>query len=293
MPPPSHRGRWDPVRWNARAALATRRQDQILAAAVCHHCLRLAGHGDRAALFRRTDAFHGASVLLHGQPRSLDCDVQPYIARRATRTRTVGSPISWRGGLTRRLGFRSPSGITSASRKRSCGPIGPKTSCNTCRGRSIFRRTSTFRGQSASRSSRRRCSTILLCCKSTQNISLGCCHCRSSSASAYWAEIGRSGPPPGPISSGSGVQLSRKPRPISMWPVIGISPQPKRPDLIQRPRLDGRHQARPQQEWRLLAARYGAPAGEPGRRRKTVAQHRLAGRHTGPHRVWPRPGAGR
>ena len=34
-----------------------------------------------------------------------------------------------------------------------------------------------------------------------------------------------------------------------------------------------------------------APAGEPGRRRKT--QHRLAGRRTGPHRVWPRPGAGR
>ena len=91
MPPPSHRGRWDPVRWNARAALATRRQDQILAAAVCHHCLRLAGHGDRAALFRRTDAFHGASVLLHGQPRSLDCHVQPYI--RATCNPDSDSPI--------------------------------------------------------------------------------------------------------------------------------------------------------------------------------------------------------
>jgi hypothetical protein len=40
--------------------------------------------------------------------------------------------------------------------------------------------------------------TTPLCCKSTRNISLGCCHCRSSSASGYWAEIGRSGRPPGP-----------------------------------------------------------------------------------------------
>jgi hypothetical protein len=34
--------------------------------------------------------------------------------------------------------------------------------------------------------------------------------------------------------------------------------------------LDGRHQGRPRREWRLLAARYVAPAGEPGRRRKTA-----------------------
>jgi hypothetical protein len=53
-------------------------------------------------------------------------------ARRAIRTRTVGLPTSWRGGLTRRTGFRSPSvpafcAISSASRKRSFGPIGPMT----------------------------------------------------------------------------------------------------------------------------------------------------------------------
>ena len=53
-------------------------------------------------------------------------------ARRATPTRTAGSPTSWRGGSTRRPGFRSPSvpafcAISSASRKRSFGPIGPMT----------------------------------------------------------------------------------------------------------------------------------------------------------------------
>jgi hypothetical protein len=34
--------------------------------------------------------------------------------------------------------------------------------------------------------------------------------------------------------------------------------------------LDRRHRGRPRREWRLLAARYVAPAGEPGRRRKTA-----------------------
>ena len=59
------------------------------------------------------------------------CGVRPLSVRRATRTPTVGSPSSWHGGLTRRPGSRSPSGpafcaITSASRARSFGPIGPK-----------------------------------------------------------------------------------------------------------------------------------------------------------------------
>jgi hypothetical protein len=50
----------------------------------------------------------------------------------ATRTPTVGSPTSWRGGSTRRPGCRSPSGpalcaTTSASRTRSSGPIGPRS----------------------------------------------------------------------------------------------------------------------------------------------------------------------
>jgi hypothetical protein len=36
----------------------------------------------------------------------------------------------------------------------TCGPIGPKTYCNTCHGRRIFRPASTCRSQLASRSSR-------------------------------------------------------------------------------------------------------------------------------------------
>ena len=89
MPPPSHRGRWDPVRWNARATLATRRQDQILAAAVCHHCLRLAGHGDRAALFRRTDAFTAHQFFYMVSRDGSTATSSLTSVRRATRTRTA------------------------------------------------------------------------------------------------------------------------------------------------------------------------------------------------------------
>jgi hypothetical protein len=61
------------------------------------------------------------------------CGVRPYI--RATcnpDAATVGSPTSWRGGSTRQAGCRSPSApgfcaITSASRKRSSGPINPRS----------------------------------------------------------------------------------------------------------------------------------------------------------------------
>ena len=84
-------------------------------------------------LFRRADAFHGASVLLHGQPQPLDLrraalhprDLQPG-------RRQLGRRLP---GLVDRPGeraCRSPSGpaccaITSASRRRSSGPIGPKS----------------------------------------------------------------------------------------------------------------------------------------------------------------------
>jgi predicted phage terminase large subunit-like protein len=43
-------------------------------------------------------------------------------------------------------------------RARSSGPIGPKTCCNTCRGRKTRRSASSFRGRSASPSSRPGCS---------------------------------------------------------------------------------------------------------------------------------------
>jgi hypothetical protein len=77
-----------------------------------------------------------------------------------TRTPTVGSPTSWHGGP----GCRSPSGpalcaITSGSRTRSSGPIGPKTWRNTCPGWRICPRASSGRGRSASPSFRRRCLT--------------------------------------------------------------------------------------------------------------------------------------
>jgi hypothetical protein len=59
------------------------------------------------------------------------CGVRPYIARPATRTPTLGSPIFFLGGSTRRADIRSPSGpgccaISSGLPKKSCGPIDPK-----------------------------------------------------------------------------------------------------------------------------------------------------------------------
>ena len=118
---------------SARVALAPRRQDQVFASAVRHHGLRLAGRSDHVDLFRRADAFHGASVLLHGQPQPLDLrrqalhprDLQPG-------RRQLGRRLP---GVVDRPGervARSPSGpafcaITSASRKRSSGPIGRKS----------------------------------------------------------------------------------------------------------------------------------------------------------------------
>ena len=57
--------------------------------------------------------------------------------------------------------------------------------------------------------------------------------------------------------------------------------------------LDGRHQARPREERRLLAIGHGAPARKPGRPREIAARYRRAGRQTGPHRVWPGSGVGR
>src|ERR1700732_2364950 len=66
-----------------------------------------------------------------------------------------------------------------------------------------------------------------------------------------------------------------------------------RKDRAQRSRLDGGDQARPRQVGRLLPARSGARAGQPGRCRAIAAQHRRAGRQSGPHRVRPGSGAGR
>src|SRR6201984_1557250 len=77
-----------------------RRQDQVLASAVRQHGLCLARRADRADLFRRVDAFHRASVLLHGQPQPLDLRRAPP----ATPMPTAGSPTSWGGGSTRRTG---------------------------------------------------------------------------------------------------------------------------------------------------------------------------------------------
>ena len=69
------------------------------------------------------------------------------------------------------------------------------------------------------------------------------------------AATGRSGPPPGCISSGSGVPLSTGLRRISTSSAIGISPPPK--NRVQRSGLDGRRQARPRSERWLLAVGYG------------------------------------
>jgi len=60
------------------------------------------------------------------------CGVRPYIRATCNPDADSWLPTSWRGGLTRRAGFRSPSvpafcAISSASRKRSFGPIGPMT----------------------------------------------------------------------------------------------------------------------------------------------------------------------
>ena len=89
MPPPSHRGRWDPAGWNARAALATRRQDRIFAAAVCHHCLRLTGTEiaplcfDELTHFTAHQFFYMVSLDRSTATSSLTS------VRRATRTRTA------------------------------------------------------------------------------------------------------------------------------------------------------------------------------------------------------------
>ena len=85
------------------------------------------------------------------------------------------------------------------------------------------------RGRSASRLSPRPCSTTRSCCGPIPNTTLGCCHCRRSSASGCSAAIGRSGRPPGSISSTNGAPSSKRSRPTSMSCAIGISPPPKRP----------------------------------------------------------------
>ena len=64
------------------------------------------------------------------------CGLRPIFAPPATPTPTAGSLTSWRGGSTRRAGWQSPSApvccvITSASRRRPSGLIGPKSWCNT------------------------------------------------------------------------------------------------------------------------------------------------------------------
>jgi hypothetical protein len=59
------------------------------------------------------------------------CGVKPYIRATCNPDADSWVPISWRGGSTRRAGWRSPSGpvccaITSGSRRRRSGPTGPK-----------------------------------------------------------------------------------------------------------------------------------------------------------------------
>ena len=132
-----------------------------------------------------------------------------------------GLPIPERAGVAALLHPRRGEDRLGRSARRVDAI--PATSRRTCR------RASSRRGRSASPSSRRRCSTTRSCCGSTPNISLGCCRCRRSSASGCWAAIGRSGRPPGSISSGSGAPSSTRSRPISTSCAIGISPPPKRP----------------------------------------------------------------
>src|SRR6516165_5312064 len=89
MPPPSHRGPWDPVRWNARATLATRRQDQILAAAVCHHCLRLAGTEIALLCFDELTHFTAHQFFYMVRRDGATATSSLTSVRRATRTRTA------------------------------------------------------------------------------------------------------------------------------------------------------------------------------------------------------------
>jgi hypothetical protein len=211
-----------------------RRQDQVLAPAVLTP-LSTTGRARRsAALFRRTDAFHGASVLLHGQPQPLDCDVQPYI--RATCNPDAdswvadflvwwidpetGLPIPERVGVLRDY-VRVAEKIVWADRPEDLMQYLPRPEdlppdVNLPRPISVTFIPATVFDNPA-----------LL--QVNPKYFAWLCHCRSSSASGYWAEIGRSGRPPGPISSGSGVSSSTKFQRTSTSSAIGISPPPKRP----------------------------------------------------------------
>ena len=57
------------------------------------------------------------------------------------------------------------------------------------------------------------------------------CHCRHLSANGCSAAAGRSGPPPGCISNGTGVPLSTRLRWISTSSAIGISPPPEKTEF--------------------------------------------------------------
>ena len=111
---------------------------------------------------------------------------------------------------------------------------------------------------------------------------------RRSNKSGCWAAIGRSGRRPGSTSSAGGAPSSTRSRPSSMSCAIGILPRPKRPSSTTPTGPSASSSGAIKR--RLLASRYGAPPGQPGRCRAISAQHRDAGRQAGAHRF--RPGSG-
>src|SRR6266404_4677627 len=86
---------------------------------------RLAGRADYVDLFRRTDAFHGASVLLHGQPQPLDLrraalhprDVQP---RRGQLGRRLPGVVDRPGEWASDPGARRRSALLHPRRGKAC-----------------------------------------------------------------------------------------------------------------------------------------------------------------------------
>ena len=79
----------------------------------------------------------------------------------------------------------------------------------------------------------------------------------------------------------AGMVYHRRPSPGGSRRCALLGSRGDRNDGTQRPRLDGRHQARPRQAPRLLAAGCGARAGQPGRCGEIAAQHRAPRRQNG------------
>ena len=213
------------------------------------------------------------------------CGVRPYI--RATCNPDADSWVAdflvwW---INSETGLPIPSGpaccaITSASRRRPSGLIGPRSWCNTSYSRRTSHRASSRRGRSASRLSPRPCSTIQSCCGPTREyytwlLSLPTLE-RERLLGGDWK-----------IRPAAGLYFKRE------WCAI-VDEVPADLDVVRYSRYPPPKRpsatipiGRSASSWaatvgRLLPARSGARAGQPGRCRAIAAQHRRAGRQSGP-----------